>query len=127
MSTPIPPARPPQAQSQRPARMLAPTPTHLIACSRPAKFRRSDLQFTSDWQSWSLEELKALWGAEADAKLAAILREPMIMAQLCTAEEAAEKAAPAKTVQTFEDENAQLRTALAEVQARLAVLEAPKG
>lgn len=120
MSNPIanrPPARAPQAQAQ----------THLIGCSRTPKFRRSDLDFKAEWQSWPLAELRALWGDAFDAKLEAIKNEPMLMASVVTEAEAAQKAKPARAIETVESENAQLRSQLAALEQRLAALEAPKG
>lgn len=112
------------------ARKVAPaTATHLVAStSAPSgRFRRSDLQFGREKRFWPLDELRATWGASFEAKLDAVLKEPLVVAKLCSAEEAAEEARPARDPAELEVSNAQLAARVAELEGRLAVLEAPKG
>jgi hypothetical protein len=121
--------QPPKPTTATTATRRAPTATHLVAStSAPSgKFRRSDLQFTREKQSWSLEELRALWGGSFDAKLEAVIKEPLVVAKLCTAEDAAAESKPARREAELEATNAQLLEHIRALETRLAVLEAPKG
>lgn len=111
------------------ARRAAPSATHLVAStSAPnGKFRRSDLHFTREKQSWTLDELRELWGGAFDAKLEAVIKEPLVVAKLCTADEAAAESKPARREAELEATNAQLLEHIRALEVRLAVLEAPKG
>jgi hypothetical protein len=110
------------------ARRASNEPTHLIGASRTPRFRRSGLQFTAEKQAWALADLRTEWGATFDEKLKAVLSEPNIVAKLGTAAEATAEAKPAtpREVQ-LESENAALTARVAALEARLNVLEAPKG
>lgn len=100
-------------------------PTHLVGRSVRKSFRRSGLQFEEQPRYWLIEDLKREWGTEFNSKLRAVMDERMVVARLATADDLGDDARPA--VEVLADENAALKAQLAELEARLAALEAPKG
>lgn len=99
--------------------------THLQGRALGKQFRRSGLQFDGIPRFWSLDDLRKEWGREFDAKLRAVLEERQIAARLCSVDDLDEGARPG--VEELTDENAALKVRLAELEARLAALEAPRG
>lgn len=112
--------------------MAKPTPraaagadlTHLVGRSVGSRFRRSGLDFGPEPRYWPLADLAAQWGKDYEAKLRAVLDERQVVARLATAADL-DGARPG--IEQLEDENASLRAQLADLEARLAALEAPKG
>lgn len=98
--------------------------THLVGRSIGPRFRRSGLDFGPEPRYWALADLSKEWGRDMEVKLRAILDERQIAARLCT-ENDLEGARPG--VEQLEDENRGLRDRVAELEARIAALEAPRG